>query len=157
LVRVNRHGADAEFMRRAKNANGNLTAIGNEQLADACGRCGSGLRHDRRFLAGRAALANVAILAKAQAGSQAGEPLCEGSKKRRSQMRERTKTRKTKKLEHAAKGTAILLSFFVIAYFRAFVIAFVSHHSYAQNPGVRQSLHHAAWRWRRCPVAAACR
>src|SRR5262249_52651318 len=23
--------------------------------------------------------------------------------------------------------------------------------------GVRQSLHHAAWRWRRCPVAAACR
>src|SRR5947209_2323819 len=46
FVRVESDRADAEFVGRAENANGNFAAIGNEQFVNgAQRRCGSILRH----------------------------------------------------------------------------------------------------------------
>ena len=47
LVRVDRHGAQAELMGRAEDANGDLAAVGGHQLANASLRIrpGSLMRH----------------------------------------------------------------------------------------------------------------
>src|SRR4029077_10169160 len=59
LVGVNRHGADAQLVGGAEDANGDFTAVGGEQLFDHAGRRsqhgGSScfLGHHREFLANR--------------------------------------------------------------------------------------------------------
>ena len=53
LVRVDGHGADAQLMGRAEDANGDLAAIGDQQLPERPRdrSCGRSLRHERSWLA----------------------------------------------------------------------------------------------------------